>query len=131
MARRPPPRPPQLLDRELMYLERAAAAVDPQRQRPAAAAIKLLASALMSLSGDDDGDDSEPDSPLHPERAAGEDPFSLPAFAPAAAAGGQVAGSPRGRQLTITLYGGLEGCLGFCLRASVLEGRERRELFQV
>ena len=102
---------PQLLDREINQLENAAAGVNPQRHRATAAGIKLLASALASLSGDEEGDnDSEPDlsMPGTPGWAGGsssgggrDDPFSLPAFAPVS----QIMTSPQVRQLTITLYG--------------------------
>jgi hypothetical protein len=89
--------------------------VDPLRNRRAAAAIKLLASAVMSLSGDDDGagSGSESESPLHDSgRQTLDDPFSLPAFNPALA----LMSSPKARILTITMYGGLQGWCCGCMQ---------------
>jgi hypothetical protein len=43
--------PPQILDKELTHLEKAACHLDPVVQRAEAATVKLLASALLQVCG--------------------------------------------------------------------------------
>uniref|UniRef100_A0A383WHE7 Uncharacterized protein n=1 Tax=Tetradesmus obliquus TaxID=3088 RepID=A0A383WHE7_TETOB len=68
----------EILDKELTHLEKAATRLDPVAQRAEAASVKLLASALLQLDGDEPVDDDY-DS-LAP--SCGIDPFSVPSFAP-------------------------------------------------
>ncbi|WIA42875.1 hypothetical protein OEZ86_008798 [Tetradesmus obliquus] len=68
----------EILDKELTHLEKAATRLDPVAQRAEAASVKLLASALLQLDGDEPVDDD--DDSLAP--SCGIDPFSVPSFAP-------------------------------------------------
>ncbi|KAF6259669.1 hypothetical protein COO60DRAFT_990207 [Scenedesmus sp. NREL 46B-D3] len=95
----------EILDQELTHLEKAACHLDPMTQRAEAATLKLLASALLQLDGDEPVDDDY-DS-MAP--SSGIDPFSVPSFAPVMRVVDKVAPpaqQPAGtKQLTIQLAG--------------------------